>query len=168
MMTCAQSTSPSQSSTLGTKPSAVEQDDLAASRKVGDIALEIPLGALAFAGAGNAAIRQARGLRRCVIEVPSRPRMSALAIPTPIIDPIKVCELDAGSPKYQVPRFQIVAAINSAKTMAKPALLPTCKISSTGSNETMPNATAPDDSKTPSRLNIPDQTTWTFSLRIEP
>src|SRR5215472_13447993 len=85
-------------------------------------------------------------------EVPSRPRMSALAIPTPIIDPIKVCELDAGSPKYQVPRFQIIAAINSAKTMAKPALLPTCKISSTGSSETMPNATAPDDSRTPSRL----------------
>jgi hypothetical protein len=50
-------------------------------------------------------------MRRCVIEVPSRPRMSALAIPTPINDPIKVCELDAGSPKYQVPSFAMVFAL---------------------------------------------------------
>src|SRR6185437_17064850 len=92
-------------------------------------------------------------------EVPLRPRSSALVMPTPMIDPIKVCELDAGRPKYQVPTFQMIAAINSANTMAKPALLPTCKISSTGSNDTMPNATAPDDSSTPIRLNIPDQTT---------
>ena len=37
----------------------------------------------------------------------------------------------------------MMAAISSANTMAKPALLPTCRISSTGSSETMPNATAP-------------------------
>ena len=78
-----------------------------------------------------------------------------------MIDPIKVCELDAGSPKYQVPRFHRIAAINSAKTMAKPALLPTCRINSTGNSDTMPNATAPDDNRTPMRLNAPDHTTAT-------
>jgi hypothetical protein len=36
-----------------------------------------------------------------------------------------VCELDAGRPRYQLPRFQMIAAISSAKTMAKPAELPT-------------------------------------------
>src|SRR5665213_3452625 len=65
-------------------------------------------------------------------EVPSRPRSSALVMPTPMIDPIRVCELEAGRPKYQVPTFQMMAAINSANTMAKPAPLPTCRISSTG------------------------------------
>src|SRR3984957_7677216 len=92
-------------------------------------------------------------------EVPSRPRNRALVMPTPMIDPIRVCELDAGSPKYQVPTFQMIAAINSANTMAKPAPLPTCRISSTGNSETMPNATAPVDNNTPNRLNMPDHTT---------
>src|SRR5580704_7000608 len=92
-------------------------------------------------------------------EVPLRPCSSALAMPTPITEPISVCELDAGRPKYQVPRFQMIAAINSAKTMAKPALDPTWRISSTGSSETMPKATAPEDHSTPARLNMPDQTT---------
>jgi len=43
--------------------------------------------------------------------------------------------------------------------MAKPALEPTCRMSSTGSSETMPKATAPVESSTPNRLNMPDQTT---------
>ena len=55
-------------------------------------------------------------------DVPPRPCSSALAMPTPMIEPIRVCELDAGSPNDQVPRFQMIAAIRSAKTMAKPAL----------------------------------------------
>ena len=58
-------------------------------------------------------------------EVPLRPCSSALVMPTPMTEPISVCELDAGSPKYQVPRFQMIAAINKANTMAKPAPLPT-------------------------------------------
>src|SRR5580698_7937683 len=87
-------------------------------------------------------------------EVPLRPCSSALVMPTPITEPIRVCELDAGSPKYQVPRFQMIAAINKANTMAKPAPLPTCRINSTGSSDTMPNATAPDDHNTPQRLNM--------------
>ena len=38
-------------------------------------------------------------------------------MPTPIIEPISVCELDEGNPKYHVPRFQMMAAVNSAKTI---------------------------------------------------
>src|SRR5580658_2998798 len=92
-------------------------------------------------------------------DVPLRPCSSALATPTPITEPIKVCELDAGRPNDQVPKFQMIAAISSANTIAKPALLPTCRINSTGSSETMPKATAPDDHSTPRRLNMPDHTT---------
>jgi hypothetical protein len=40
-----------------------------------------------------------------------------------MIEPINVWELDAGKPKYHVPTFHMIAAINSANTMAKPALL---------------------------------------------
>ena len=57
----------------------------------------------------------------------------------------------------------MMAAINSAKTIAKPALAPTCRISSTGSSEMMPNATAPEDKRTPRKLKKPDQSTATFA-----
>ena len=82
-------------------------------------------------------------------------------MPTPMIEPIKVCELDAGSPKYQVPRFQMMAATNKAKTIANPAWLPTWRINSTGRRETMPKATAPLESSTPMKFHMPDQTTAT-------
>src|ERR1700687_5007190 len=65
-------------------------------------------------------------------EVPSRPRSRALVMPTPIMDPIRVCELEAGRPKYQVPTFQMMAAISRANTMAKPAPLPPARISCDG------------------------------------
>ncbi len=39
------------------------------------------------------------GLAPINTEVPSRPRIIALATPTPMIEPINVCELDAGKPK---------------------------------------------------------------------
>ena len=70
-----------------------------------------------------------------------------------------VCELEAGNPKYHVPMFQIIAAISSANTIANPALLPTCRISSTGSKETIPNATAPLETSTPMKFHAPDHTT---------
>jgi len=79
-----------------------------------------------------------------------------------MMEPINVCELEEGSPKYQVPRFHRMAAINSANTMAKPAPLPTCKMSSTGNSETMPKATAPVDTSTPRKLKKPDQMTARF------
>ena len=53
----------------------------------------------------------------------------------------------------------MIAAINSANTMAKPALLPTCRMSSTGSSEMMPKATAPVEVSTPRKLKTPDQIT---------
>ncbi len=59
----------------------------------------------------------------------------ALATPTPITEPISVCDDDDGNPRYHVPTFQITAAINSANTMAKPAEEPTCRINSTGNSE---------------------------------
>ena len=79
-----------------------------------------------------------------------------------MIEPISVCDDDAGRPSHQVPRFQTIAAIKSANTIAKPALEPTCRVSSTGSSAMMPNATAPLDASTPRKLNIPDQTTAKF------
>src|SRR5580704_15611771 len=83
----------------------------------------------------------------------------SLARPTPMIDPMSVCELEDGKPKYQVPRFQMMAATSSAKTIAKPAPPPTWRISSTGSSEMMPKATVPVDTSTPMKFQQPDQRT---------
>ena len=84
---------------------------------------------------------------------------SELAKPTPTIEPINVCELDAGSPRYHVPRFQIIDERSSANTMAKPAAVPTLSTSSTGSSATTPKATAPEEVSTPIRFHMPDQIT---------
>jgi hypothetical protein len=46
--------------------------------------------------------------------------------------------------------------------MAKPALVPTCMISSTGNSEMMPNATAPLENSTPRKLSVPEYMTATF------
>ncbi len=93
-----------------------------------------------------------------LVAVPAGAR-NWLARPTPTIEPISVCELEAGRPRYQVPRFHRIAAINRAKTIARPALEPTCRISSTGSSEMMPKATAPLAVSTPRKLKKPDQMT---------
>ena len=63
--------------------------------------------------------------------------ISALARPTPRMEPISVCELEAGMPKYQVPRFQAMAAASMANTMARPRPVSTLISSSTGSRWTM-------------------------------
>ena len=73
-----------------------------------------------------------------------------------MIEPIRVWDEEAGSPSHQVPRFQMIAAISSANTMAKPAPLPTCRISSTGSRLMMPKATAPLENSTPRKLSVPE------------
>ena len=93
--------------------------------------------------------------------VPFGPPMSWFIRPTPRIEPISACELELGMPKYQVPTFQIIAAMSRAKTMANPAELPTWRMSSTGKSEMMPKATAPLDAMTPRKLNTPDHTTAT-------
>ena len=50
-----------------------------------------------------------------------------------MIEPIRVCELEAGMPKYQVPRFQAMAAASREKTIARPWPVFTLISSSTGS-----------------------------------
>ena len=42
-----------------------------------------------------------------------------------MMEPMRVWELEEGSPNHQVPRFHKIAAISNANTMAKPAPLPT-------------------------------------------
>ena len=55
-----------------------------------------------------------------------------------MMEPISVWELEAGRPKYQVPRFQMIAEISRANTMANPAPDPTLSTSSTGNNARTP------------------------------
>src|SRR5438445_13822022 len=57
--------------------------------------------------------------------VPVRAAINGFAMPTPIIEPISVCELEAGKPKYHVPRLHNIAATSSANTIATPTPLPT-------------------------------------------
>ena len=76
-----------------------------------------------------------------------------------MMEPTMVCELEAGRPNHQVPRFQIMAAMSRAKTMAKPAPELTLRMSSTGSSVMTAKATVPVEKSTPARLQIPDQTT---------
>ncbi len=86
--------------------------------------------------------------------------------PTPMIDPINVCELEAGNPRYQVPRFQVIAEIKSEKTIANPAADPTFITSSTGSRLITPKATAPVEVSTPIKFHRPDQITATHGGRL--
>ena len=92
--------------------------------------------------------------------------ISALATPTPIIDPMSVCELEAGSPSHQVPTFQTIAETRSENTIANPAAEPTFRTNSTGSSATIPNATAPEEVITPMKFQNPDQTTAGVGLSV--
>src|SRR3954451_14593058 len=47
---------------------------------------------------------------------------SAAASAEPTRPPIRACEDDEGSPKYQVIRFQVIAPISPARTTTRPAL----------------------------------------------
>src|SRR5208283_3118010 len=89
----------------------------------------------------------------------------ALAIPTPIIAPISVWELEAGIPLYQVPTFQVMAAIRIAKIIAVPPLDPTLTKRSTGSRCTIANATPTPPRYTPTKLQMPDSSTALLGLR---
>ena len=82
-------------------------------------------------------------------------------MPTPMIDPIIVCELEVGKPRYHVVRFQRIAATESANTIAKPDPLLTFRVSSTGSSVITEYATAPELISTPIKFQIPDHTTAT-------
>ena len=92
------------------------------------------------------------------------PGVSECAIPTPMIDPMSVCELEDGSPKYHVPTFQAIAPTSSANTIASPTPGPPATRSSTGSSFMMPIATLIPPAKTPMKLKTPESTTATFGL----
>ena len=79
---------------------------------------------------------------------------------------MSVCELEAGKPRYHVPRFHTMAETRREKTMANPADDPMLMTSSTGSSATMPKATAPEEVRTPMRFQIPDQTTAGVGLSV--
>ena len=103
-------------------------------------------------------------------EVPLCTLISWLATPTPMMEPTMVWELDAGSPNHQVPRFQMMAAMSKAKTMAKPAPELTCRINSTGSKVMTVKATAPLELSTPARLHNPgphDGDVWLERVGID-
>src|SRR5579862_404299 len=89
------------------------------------------------------------------------PEIHEFASPTPMIAPIRVWELDAGKPRYHVPRFQIIAENSRAKTIANPAPEPTLSTNSTGRSANTPKATAPSDTRTPIKFQQPDQITAT-------
>ena len=82
------------------------------------------------------------------------------------MEPTKVWELDAGRPKYQVPRFQTIAEIRREKTIANPAVEPTLSTSSTGNRAKMPKATVPEDVSAPMRFHMPDQTTAGVGFKV--
>ena len=58
--------------------------------------------------------------------VPVVGEINWFAIPTPMIEPISVCELDDGRPRYHVPSFQLMAATRRADTIATPDARPAC------------------------------------------
>jgi len=92
--------------------------------------------------------------------------MIELASPTPMMEPTKVWELEAGRPRYQVPRFQVMAEMRREKTRANLAEVPTLSTNSTGSKLITPKATAPEEVMTPIRFQIPDQTTAGVGFRV--
>ena len=96
------------------------------------------------------------------------PGIIEFARPTPTMAPMSVCELEAGRPKYQVPRFQAIAATSSASTMARPAPLPLDARSSTGSSLMMLIATAMPPRYTPAKLQRPERMTayQGFKVRV--
>ena len=67
---------------------------------------------------------------------------------------------------YQVPAFQMMAAISRAKIIAYSAAEPVLSTMSTGSSATTPYATAPEEVSTPMRFQIPDHTTAIHGLSV--
>ena len=105
-------------------------------------------------------------LAQLIPSVKCRPLITALAMPTPMIEPISVWLLDAGSPRYHVPRFHRIAEISSAKIIANPAPEPTLMTSSTGSSARIVSAIIPLLVSTPARLHMPDHITATHGFSV--
>ena len=78
------------------------------------------------------------------------------ARPTPRIDPIKVWELETGSPYHQVDKFQMTPARRSDTTITMDRVDALSTKRSTGRRFTMLNAIAVPPSKTPRKLQMPE------------
>ena len=72
-------------------------------------------------GESNNAKPVSFALSQLTADTPRSPGKNAKAKPIPKIDPIIVCELDEGIPKYQVPKFQIIELNNNANIIAIPS-----------------------------------------------
>lgn len=84
---------------------------------------------------------------------------------TPRIEPMRVCELDAGIPRYHVPKFQMMAAMRSASTAQMPNAIPECAILSSGRSFMMPIATHVPPITTPIKLKNAARSTAFFAER---
>lgn len=87
-------------------------------------------------------------LFQCGISPPSH----HMTILTPRIDPISVCELDAGIPRYHVQRFQIIEERRRADITATPYPVGSAIIWLIGRRWIMPIATAVPPIATPRKL----------------
>ena len=80
-------------------------------------------------------------------------------MPMPRMAPIRVCELETGSPIHQVERFQAIPEVKRASTMTI-ADFDVASISrSTGSRWTMLKAIAVPPRSTPRKLQNPEKMT---------
>ena len=87
-------------------------------------------------------------------------------MPTPNIEPINVCELEQGIPRYHVPRFQIIAVNNNANIIASPWYIFWSTKASVGNKFTIPIATAIPPTNTPVKFNTPDNITATDGFNV--
>ena len=92
--------------------------------------------------------------------------IQAFIIPTPMIDPISEWELEAGRPRYQVAKFQMIAAPRRESTIASPRPVLMLTSRSTGSRWTMLKATPMPPAWTPMKFQRPDQMTAGVGFRL--
>src|SRR5215469_5895482 len=85
---------------------------------------------------------------------------------TPRMAPIIECVLETGMPKYHVPRFHSSADSNSEKTIENPMGEPTSVTNCTGNKLMMAKATAPVETSTPMKFQMPDQITAIHGGRL--
>ena len=83
----------------------------------------------------------------------------ACPTPIPIMEPISVCELDAGIPKYHVPTFQRIAESNNANAMAMEWYTSASMRSSVGNSPIILIVTPTPPVRRPRKFMKPDQTT---------
>jgi hypothetical protein len=92
------------------------------------------------------------------------PARMELARPTPRMEPMRVCELDAGMPRYQVPRFQMIAESSKERMVAMPMPEPPATTRSSGRSLMMPIATEMPPMSTPLKLKNAETSTAVVGL----